>query len=141
VCLIAPEPEGWTLVSDVTTSADPAWRPAGVSRLVASVLRAARRAGENAVFESNGPALWTSLRTSMEALLTQYWREGALRGATSEHAFEVRCDRSTMTQNDIDHGRVVAEVRLVPAAAVEQISIVLALDGGGGASVTLREAA
>jgi uncharacterized protein len=85
--------------------------------------------------------LWAELSTSVEMLLTQYWREGALRGATSAEAFTVRCDRSTMTQNDIDNGRVLVEVTLAPAAAIEHISIVLALDPAGVASVALREAA
>jgi phage tail sheath protein FI len=140
-CTIAREPEGWTLVSDVTTSPDPAWRPAAVSRLVASVLRAARGLGEGLDFELNVPGLWARLRRAMESLLTDYWREGGLQGASSADAFEVRCDRSTMTQNDIDSGRLVAEVTLVPAAAVERITVVLALEAGAAASVELREVA
>ncbi|HEX2828604.1 MAG TPA: phage tail protein [Burkholderiales bacterium] len=141
VCLIAREPDGWTLVSDVTTSPDAAWRPGGVSRLVASVLRAARRLGESLVFEANGPLLWTRLERAMEELLTDYWREGGLRGETSSDAFEVRCNRSTMTQNDIDAGRLVAEVTLAPAASIERIVIVLAVEAGNAASVQLRAVA
>jgi uncharacterized protein len=141
VCVVAREPEGWVLVSDVTTSPDPAWRPAGVSRLVASVLRAARRVGEGMVFESNGPVLWSRLRRAMEELLTDYWREGGLRGESSADAFQVRCDRSTMSQNDIDNGRLIAEITLVPVTAVERITVVLALEAGGPASVELREVA
>ncbi len=45
ICLIACEPEGMTLESDVTTSADIAWRFGGTSRLMAAILRAARRFG------------------------------------------------------------------------------------------------
>ena len=141
VCMIAREPEGWTLVSDVTTSPDAAWRPAGVSRLVASVLRAARRLGEGLLFESNGRVLWGRLRRSIEDLLTDYWREGGLRGESSNEAFEVRCDRSTMKQADLDNGRLVAEITLAPAAAIERITVVLALDAGGPAAVELREVA
>ena len=36
----------------------------------------------------------------------------ALDGATPADAFSVRCDRSTMTQNDLDNGRLVAEIML-----------------------------
>jgi hypothetical protein len=140
VCLVAPEPDGWALASDVTTSPDLAWRPAGVSRLMASVLRAARRVGEGVLFETNGPSLWARLRRSIEDLLTDYWREGGLRGASTAEAFDVRCDRSTMSQNDIDSGRLVARIGLVPAAAVERMVIVLALDAGG-AALELREVA
>jgi uncharacterized protein len=105
-----------------------------VSRLVEIVLRAVRRVGESMVFDTNGPALWTALRSAMEALLTDYWREGGLRGETSADAFDVRCDRSTMTQNDIDNGRLIAEVTLAPAAAIERITVVLALEAGAASA-------
>lgn len=140
-CLVAPEPEGWTLVSDVTTSMSEEWRPGGVSRLVASVQRAARQVGEGLVFEANGPLLWMRLRRAIEQLLSDYWREGGLRGETAEDAFEVRCDRTTMNQNDVDNGRLVAHIRLSPCAAIERITVVLAMESGGAAVVELREVA
>ena len=140
VCMIAPEPDGWSLVSDVTTSPDPAWQPGGASRLMGSVLRAAWRVSESVVFEPNGPLLWARVRRSIEDLLTDYWREGGLRGASTAEAFDVRCDRSTMTQNDIDNGRIVARVAVAPAAAVERIVVMLALDTAG-AAFQLREVA
>jgi len=36
-----------------------------------------------------------------------------------------------MSQNDLDAGRVRAEVALLPVAAVERITVVLELTGGG----------
>jgi phage tail sheath protein FI len=107
---------------------------------MASVLRAARRVGEGLLFEPNGPRLWARLKRSVEDLLTDYWREGGLRGASTAEAFDVRCDRSTMSQNDIDNGRVIAQIGVAPAAAVERMVVVLALDAGG-AAVELREVA
>ena len=94
ICLIAPQPDGWSLASDVTTSPDPAWR-AG-RREPTDGERAARRArgvGEGLLFEPNGPRLWARLARSIEDLLTDYWREGGLRGASTAEAFDVRCDR------------------------------------------------
>ena len=35
------------------------------------------------------------------------WLSGALLGTTPKEAFFVRCDRSTMTQNDLDNGRLI----------------------------------
>ncbi len=144
VCVIAPSPDGWALHSDVTASADEAWRAGGVSRLMGAVLRAARRTGETALFEASGPALWKRIERSLEALLTAFWREGGLGGASPEEAFSVRCDRSTMSQNDLDNGRLRAEVSLLPVAAVERITVVLDLTGGGlspSLSVPLGEVA
>ncbi len=132
-CLVAPAPEGHALLSDVTASADEAWRSGGVSRLMGAVLRAARRTGETVLFEASGPALWQRVVRSLEQTLTAFWLEGGLGGASPEEAFSVRCDRSTMTQNDLDAGRLVAEISVLPVAAVERITVVLDLVGGGAA--------
>jgi phage tail sheath protein FI len=92
------------------------------------------------MFEANGPQLWARVKRSIEDLLTDFWREGGLRGASTADAFDVRCDRSTMTQNDIDNGRIIAQIAVVPAAAVERMVVVLALDAGS-AALELREVA
>ena len=65
----------------------------------------------------SGPNGWFSSRTARRFgrkvrakvehfLLIEYWK-GALVGRKPEQAFFVRCDRSTMTQNDLDNGRLV----------------------------------
>jgi hypothetical protein len=141
VCLLAPTPDGITLQSDVTSSPDPAWRFGGASRLMGAVIRAARRTGEAIVFEGNGPAVWSRVVRGMEALLAAFWRLGALRGDSADDAFSVRCDRSTMTQNDVDAGRLIVRISLQPAASIERITVVLDLASSGAAGATLREAA
>jgi uncharacterized protein len=131
VSLFGPTPGGIRLLSDVTTSRDESWRPASVSRLVAAVVRAARRLGEDAAFEPAGEPLWRSVEESLSRLLAGLLAAGALRGAGEGDAFSVRCGRETMTQADLDAGRVVARVTLQPAAPVEEIVVVLALDEEG----------
>jgi len=54
-----------------------------------------------------------------------------LRGKSPEEAYHVRCDRSTMTQQDIDSGRVIAQIIFEPAASIETIDIHLSMDVGG----------
>jgi phage tail sheath protein FI len=139
VCLVARQADGWALQSDVTTSPDAAWRPGGVTRMIASLVRAARATGEAELFSPNGPAVWTRVRQLVETLLTAYWQEGGLGGASLGEAFEVRCDRSTMTQNDLDAGRLVAKITVLPVAAVERITVVLALSAAGQTAGELRE--
>lgn len=144
VCVFAPGADGWALQSDVTTSAMDPWRFGGASRLIGTILRAARRAGDGAVFEPNGPKLWAHLRGTLEDLLAGFWREGAFNGGSMSEAFEVLCDRSTMTQNDLDAGRLVAYVRVRPAMSIERITVVLQLGqaaGSASATVLQREAA
>ena len=40
-------------------------------------------------------------------------------GTTPEEAFFVTCDRTTMSQNDIDNGRLVCEIGVAPVKPAE----------------------
>jgi phage tail sheath protein FI len=119
------------LLSDVTLSGTERYRPASLHRLLSAIVRAAQRIGHEIVFESSGERLWARLRAQLEGLLGALYQEGALRGGTPEEAFRVRCDRTTMTQSDIDAGRVIAHVEIDPAAPIDSITVVLALDAAG----------
>ena len=132
--LFAPTAEGVRLLSDRSTSRLDAWREAGVVRLLGQLLRTARQVGETLVFEPSGEALWGRVRSRFEQILERYWQAGALRGASPQQAFEVRCDRSLMSQSDLDQGRVVVLVSFVPQAGIERIRVALALAEDGGVS-------
>jgi phage tail sheath protein FI len=71
------------------------------------------------VFEPNGEALWERVGETIRRLLRAEWRAGALQGAREDQAFFVRCDRSTMTQDDIDSGRLICEVGIAPVRPAE----------------------
>lgn len=140
VCLFAPQPGGWALQSDVTTAADEAWRFGGASRLMSTILRTARAAGESVLFGPNGPLLWRELTRAVEAVLTGFWQAGAFAGRGAGEAFEVRCGRDTMTQNDLDAGRLVVRITVRPAASIERITVTLNF-GDASAAVPALEAA
>jgi hypothetical protein len=131
ISIIAPTPTGFQLLSDVTTDDDESYRPANVNRLVASVVRAARLVGEDIVFANNGDAVWRRLRAGLEELLLGLWGQGALSGASAADAYQVRCDRSTMTPTDLDSGRIIARVQFTAASPIERITVVFAMDEGG----------
>jgi len=57
-------------------------------------------------------------RTVSDFLLNEF-QNGALLGDKPEQAYFVRCDRSTMTQNDLDNGRVVVLVGVVALTPAE----------------------
>ena len=63
-----------------------------------------------AAFEPNDEALWANVRTAVSDFLLNQWQSGSLLGDRPEQAFFVKCDRSTMTQDDIDNGRLVVLV-------------------------------
>jgi hypothetical protein len=135
VTVISPVPGGFRLLSDVTTDYDEAYRPANVNRLMNAIIRAARQAGTPEVFQNSGPALWSRLRDSLANLLASLWAEGALGGDSADEAYEVRCDRSTMTQTDLDAGRVICRVTFTAASPIVQITVIFAMDEGGQVSL------
>jgi hypothetical protein len=139
VTVIGPSPGGFRILSDVTTDDDEAYRPANVNRLVGAIVRAARVTGETAVFQNNGEALWRRLRESMEGLLVGLWADGALAGEFAAEAFEVRCDRSTITQSDLDAGRVICRISFTAASPIVHVTVVLAMDEGGNVSLASRQ--
>ena len=71
------------------------------------------------VFEPNGEDLWARVRATVEDFLFNEWKSGALLGDKPEEAYFVHCDRSTMTQNDLDNGRLVCVVGVAPVKPAE----------------------
>src|SRR5262249_62082568 len=51
--------------------------------------------------------------------LTTVWRSGALQGLTADEAVFVRSGRDTMTQDDIDNGRLICEIGTAPVKPAE----------------------
>ena len=71
------------------------------------------------VFEPNDEPLWAQVRRSIVNFLIRVWKSGALMGLTQDEAFFVKCDRTTMTQDDIDNGRLVCYIGIAPVKPAE----------------------
>jgi hypothetical protein len=71
------------------------------------------------VFEPNNEQLWARVRQTVANFLNTVWRDGALMGTTPEEAYYVKCDRSTMTQADIDNGKLIVEIGVAPTKPAE----------------------
>lgn len=99
--------------------ADDAWKYVNLRRYILSLERSIEQGLEWTVFEPNGEELWARVRESVDERLRAEWQSGMLLGAKAEEAYFVRCDRTTMTQNDIDNGRLVAEVGVAPVKPAE----------------------
>ncbi|MDD2740194.1 MAG: phage tail sheath subtilisin-like domain-containing protein [Methylomonas lenta] len=109
-CLRSMPGRGHRVWGARTTSSDPEWKYVNVRRYFLFLERSIDKSTQWAVFEPNGEALWASIRISIEDFLYNEWVNSHLLGPTPKHAYFVRCDRSTMTQNDLDNGRLVCEV-------------------------------
>lgn len=63
-----------------------------------------------AIFEPNDEKLWSRLETSLSSFLESQFQMGALRGASSEEAYYVKCDSELNTEATINNGQLIAEV-------------------------------
>jgi uncharacterized protein len=106
------EGRGMRLWGARTISSDPEWKYVSLRRYFAFVERSIDKGTQWAVFEPNGPVLWANVRRTIEDFLRQQWETGALLGDKAEKAFFVKCDRSSMSQNDLDNGRLICLVGL-----------------------------
>jgi hypothetical protein len=93
-----------------TLSSDPEWKYVNIRRYFLYLESSIDRGTQWAVFEPNGEALWGNIRTTVSDFLFNEWVNGALLGASPKEAFFVHCDRSTMTQNDLDNGRLICTI-------------------------------
>ena len=93
-----------------TLSSDPEWKYVNVRRYFNYLERSIEKSTQWAVFEPNGEALWGNVRSAVDDFLFNEWKNGRLLGDNPKLAYFVRCDRSTMTQNDIDNGILVCQV-------------------------------
>jgi phage tail sheath protein FI len=84
-----------------------------------------------AVFEPNNEVLWRRIVATLEGSLTNFWRQGGLRGATPAQAFYVKCDAELNPQASIDNGIVNIEVGVALQRPAEFVIIKIGQFDGG----------
>lgn len=102
-----------------TLSRDPEWKYLNVRRYIAWLEHSIEAGTQWAVFEPNAEPLWSQVRRAVEDFLFNEWQRSALLGETPAKAYFVRCDRSTMTQADLDNGRLVCLIGVAMIAPAE----------------------
>ena len=100
-------------------SRDPDWKYVNVRRLFIFMEESIEEATQWVVFEPNDEPLWARVRRSVSDFLTRLWMDGMLQGRSKEEAYFVRCDRTTMTQADIDNGRLIMLIGVAPVKPAE----------------------
>ncbi|HEY6389812.1 MAG TPA: phage tail sheath subtilisin-like domain-containing protein, partial [Bryobacteraceae bacterium] len=115
------EGRGMRLWGARTISSDPEWKYVNLRRYFAYLEHSIDKGTQWAVFEPNGEQLWANVRRTVSDFLLNEWQTGALLGEKPEKAYFVRCDRSTMTQNDLDNGRLVCLVGVAPLRPAEYV--------------------
>ena len=115
------EGRGFRLWGARTATSDPEWKYVNLRRYFIYLERSIDRGTQWAVFEPNGDALWANVRRTIEDFLFNEWQMGALLGDKPEKAYFVKCDRTTMTQNDLDNGRLVCQVGVAALRPAEYV--------------------
>lgn len=109
----------------ITSDSD--YKYVNVRRLMIFLEASIDRGLQWVVFEPNAEPLWARVRRSITNFLNVVWRNGALEGTTAEQAFFVRCDRTTMTQTDIDNGRLICVIGVAPVKPAEFVIVRIGL--------------
>jgi len=102
-----------------TISSDSSWKYVNVRRLFIMVEESIDEGTQFVVFEPNSEPTWARVRQTITNFLTTVWRGGALEGTTADQAFFVKCDRTTMSQDDIDNGRLICVIGIAPVKPAE----------------------
>lgn len=133
-CLRRLEGRGLRVWGARTLASDPQWKYVNVRRYFIYLEKSIERGLQWTVFEPDAEPLWSRLRATVEDFLLRQWQGGALQGDRPEAAFFVRCDRTTMTQADIDNGRVVCLIGVAVLKPAEFVVFRIGLKAAGAAS-------
>ncbi len=118
-CLRFFEGRGYRVWGARTMTSDPEWTYINVRRLFIFLEHSIDRGTQWSVFEPNNETLWLKIRLTIESFLYDVWRTGALLGTKPEEAYFVRCDRTTMSQGDLDNGRLICLIGIAPTKPAE----------------------
>ena len=102
-----------------TMSSNTLWKYVNVRRLFIFLEESIKIGTNWVVFEPNDEQLWSRVHRTIDAFLSRVWRDGALMGSDPSEAYYINIGRSTMTQDDIDNGRLICEIGIAPVKPAE----------------------
>jgi phage tail sheath protein FI len=82
---------------------------------------------------TTGPTTWTRAKSTISDYLYLLWKGGVLQGTKPEAAYYAKCDRTTMTQKDIDSGLLlcVYGAAVIKPAEFETMKVRIQTTGSG----------
>lgn len=102
-----------------TATSNPSWKYINVRRLFIFIEETIKANTSWAVFEPNDENLWVRVKRTISVFLNGLWRSGSLAGSSPEEAFFVNIGRDTMSQDDIDNGRLICVIGVAPVKPAE----------------------
>lgn len=127
-----------TLVSDTASP----WLYVPARRLMSYAETQLGQIGLRFVFESNDALTWVKVRGLMYLWLRELWMAGGLVGEEESEAFEIQIGlNETMTEDDIQQGKMIVKIRLAIASPAEFITISLTFNNriSDGAALSIEE--
>ncbi len=112
-------------------ASDPEWKYVQVRRLLIFIEASVKKGTRWVIFEPNDETLWKRARNSVSNFLTRLWKDGMLQGQKPEQAFVVKCDRTTMTQADLENGRLIMVIGIAPVRPAEFVMVRIGQWAGG----------
>ena len=127
--LVRQEPRGFIVLDADTLCDDPSLRPINVRRLLSLLRRLALRLGATYVFEPNSPAFRRLVQRGFTEMLDLMFVRGAFAGASPSTSYQVVTDNSLNTEQSVDQGRFIVELRVAPSLPMNFLTIRLIQDG------------
>jgi phage tail sheath protein FI len=95
------------------------WKYVPVRRFALYLEESIDRGTRWATFEPNSDSLWTRIRSCVSDFMHNLYVKGAFQGATPQQAYVVKCDRTTISQDDVRQGKVNILVGFAPLRPAE----------------------
>ena len=126
---------GFVFMDSETLSRDSDTRSLSVRRLLILIKRLAYREGVSLTFEPNDVDLQERVYTDFERVLSRLHQLGAFKGTYADEAYAVIADATINTQDSIDAGRFIVELRVAPSEPLKFLRVRLTQNGPQSVSV------
>ncbi len=105
------------------------WRYIPVRRLFNTAERDIQKALNKLVFEPNSQPTWQRVKAAVDSYLHSLWQQGALAGNTPAEAWFVQVGKDlTMTQEEINQGKMIVKIGLAAVRPAEFIILQFSQD-------------
>jgi hypothetical protein len=129
------DPRGFLTLSEETLGGEGGLERIHIRRLMTLLRRLALREGQRFVFEPHGAALLRQVQALFERFLGALFQRGAFAGSDASEAFRVVTDATVNPPASVERGRLVVELRVAPAAALNFLTVRLVTTGPAGLAV------
>ena len=102
-----------------TLAGNPQWIYASARRVGLTIAASVQAGTAWCLPQPNDAALWAQLRSDTADFMQGLFLAGWFQGVTPDQAYFVRCDQTTMTQQDLDAGRTNILVGFAPITPAE----------------------